>query len=115
MTINTNRCGTIPLSLLFLTTPIFAQTTISSKVQDGQSTPIAYATVSLLHPDSTLVTGAITDNQGIFSLSTSAGDYILQVSFIGYHTHCQDIKAGVKNLTITLHEESRQLRWHVLR
>ncbi len=102
---------TLPLLffLLFFSLPAFAQISISGKVQDERSAPIAYATVSLLHPDSTLVTGAITDDQGTFALSTSVDDYILQVSFIGYHTHCQDVKAGVKNLTVTLHEESRQL------
>ena len=47
------------------------QKTISGKVQDAQGEPIAYATVSLLTADSTLVTGAITDEKGAFSLSAN--------------------------------------------
>lgn len=38
-----------------------AQKFVSGKVQDPQTRPIAYATVSLLQTDSTLITGAITD------------------------------------------------------
>lgn len=51
----------------------FAQSNLAGKVQDTQSAPIAYATVSLLQTDSTLITGAITDEQGDFMLSAPAG------------------------------------------
>ena len=94
---------------LLLATSAFAQTTISGKVQDEQSAPIAYATVSVLRSDSSLVTGAITDDDGAFALSTSTGNYILQVSFVGYQTHCQTVKSGTKDLLITLREESYAL------
>ena len=89
------------------------QKNIVGKVQDAQGEPIAYATVSLLTADSSLVTGAITDEKGAFSISAygqtptlptregeenpphpslqregvkSNNNYILQVSFIGYKT-----------------------------
>lgn len=45
------------------------QKNIVGKVQDAQGEPIAYATVSLLTADSSLVTGAITDEKGAFSLN----------------------------------------------
>ena len=99
------------------------QKSISGKVQDAQGEPIAYATVSLLTADSTLVTGAITDEKGEFSLSAngptptlptregvkSNNNYILQVSFIGYETVARAIHSGDANLLITLREESEEL------
>ena len=45
------------------------QKNIVGKVQDAQGEPIAYATVSLLTADSSLITGAITDEKGAFSLN----------------------------------------------
>lgn len=112
------------------------QKNIVGKVQDAQGEPIAYATVSLLTADSSLVTGAITDEKGAFSISaygptptlpTRAGEedplhpslqregvksnnnYILQVSFIGYKTVARAIHSGDANLLITLQEESEEL------
>ena len=75
----------------------FAQSNLAGKVQDTQSAPIAYATVSLLRTDSTLVTGTITDDAGAFALSAPSGKYLLQVSYIGYRTVCQTVKTGDKN------------------
>ena len=45
------------------------QKNIVGKVQDAQGEPIAYATVSLLTADSSLITGAITDEKGAFNLN----------------------------------------------
>ena len=60
----------ITLLLLFLgSVAAMGQKNIVGKVQDAQGEPIAYATVSLLTADSSLVTGAITDEKGAFSLS----------------------------------------------
>ena len=87
----------------------FAQSNLAGKVQDTQSNPIAYATVSLLRTDSTLVTGAITDDNGAFALSAPSGKYLLQVSFVGYQTACQSVRTGSKDLLLTLREETEQL------
>ncbi len=97
------------------------QKSISGKVQDAQGDPIAYATVSLLTADSTLVTGAITDEKGAFSL-VRPGDrtsMILQVSFIGYETVARTIQLNSSStagetpaspeVLITLREESEEL------
>ena len=99
------------------------QKNIVGQVQDAQGEPIAYATVSLLTADSSLVTGAITDEKGAFSISAygltptlptregvkSNNNYILQVSFIGYKTVARAIHSGDANLLITLQEESAEL------
>lgn len=82
---------------------------LSGVVQDTEHHPIAYATVSLLSQDSTLLTGTITDDTGAFSLAQPSGKHLLQVSFVGYQTICQPVEAGSKSLVLTLHEESAQL------
>lgn len=99
----------ITLIALLCAVCTFAQKTISGKVQDTEANPIAFATVSLLQTDSTLVTGAITDDQGAFTLSASSGKYLLQVSFIGYQTLCRPVWSGNKDLLFTLSEESKEL------
>ena len=99
----------ITLIALLCAVCTFAQKTISGKVQDTEANPIAFATVSLLQTDSTLVTGAITDDQGAFTLSAPSGKYLLQVSFIGYQTLCRPVQSGNKDLLFTLSEESKEL------
>ena len=127
----------ITLLLLFLgSVAAMGQKNIVGKVQDAQGEPIAYATVSLLTADSSLVTGAITDEKGAFNISAygptptlptregeedpphpslqregvkSNNNYILQVSFIGYKTVARAIHSGDANLLITLQEESEEL------
>ncbi|MGN1247193.1 MAG: TonB-dependent receptor domain-containing protein [Paludibacteraceae bacterium] len=94
------------LFVVFCSVAALGQKSISGKVQDAQGEPIAYATVSLLRADSTVITGAITDEKGAFSLSAngptptlptregvkSNNNYILQVSFIGYKTETRTIQ-----------------------
>ena len=64
-----------------------AQHQISGTVKDADGAPVPFATAALLRPDSTAITGVITGNDGKFVLlaNVAAGDYILQVSFIGYN------------------------------
>jgi outer membrane receptor protein involved in Fe transport len=58
--------------------------------------PLEYATVSLFNSqDSTLVTGVITDMQGVFSLNAMPGKYYILVQFMGYQTNT--INVNVKN------------------
>ena len=63
-----------------------AQHQLSGTVKDAaDGSPVPYATAALLRPDSSAVTGVITGNDGKFVIEkAAAGDYILQVSFIGY-------------------------------
>lgn len=102
------RIITFALALMCAITT-FAQKTISGKVQDTRSAPIAYATISLMQSDSSLVTGAITDDAGAFTLSAPSDKYLLQVSFVGYQTTCQTVKSGDKDILLTLREETAQL------
>lgn len=57
-------------------------------LEDGTSKPIGFANVVLLSaPDSSLVTGATTDMEGVFVLERiPAGRYMLRASMVGYPT-----------------------------
>jgi len=84
------------LFLLFITTNALAQTaTVEGTIYDKiTSTPISYASVTVHQKkDSTLVNGVITNKQGKFSFAKlSAGNYILQIKFMGYETKKIDLK-----------------------
>lgn len=59
---------------------------VSGVVVDGDDkSPVMQATIQVLSlPDSTMVTGDVTDNYGKFSIATRPGKYVLKVSFVGY-------------------------------
>jgi len=65
---------------------IYSQNQITGTVRDGaDGSPVPYATAALLHPDSSVVTGVMTNDEGQFVIeNVAAGNYLLQVSFIGY-------------------------------
>lgn len=61
---------------------------ISGIIKDSKSkTPIEYASVVLFHlPDTTLLNGVITNNDGSFKLqNVSTGNYLMKINFMGYH------------------------------
>ena len=86
--------------------PIHAQ--IRGTVLDTESNPIEFANVALYSiPDSTLLAGTITNNEGKFDLSSDNSiDAILKVSFIGYETKV--VQAGSDQL-IALAPETTEL------
>ena len=59
---------------------------VEGSVRDQSSrAPIAWATVRLLRPDSTLVTGLSTTERGTFAFARVApGRYLVQVTYVGY-------------------------------
>ncbi|WP_428655186.1 TonB-dependent receptor domain-containing protein [Runella sp.] len=79
------------LSLVFIAfLSSYAQTgkkaSVKGKVIDSQTNaPLGYATIRVLKStDSSLVSGAITDEKGQFSVEAAYGDYYAVVEFIGY-------------------------------
>ena len=75
--------------LCFSTTFVYAQTTkatISGIVSDTSNTPLLGATVVVLQAkDSVLKSFALSDKEGNFAIKrVAAGEYILQITFIGY-------------------------------
>ncbi len=75
---------------------------ISGKLIDAATNQaLAYATVSLLSlPDSALVDGAITGDDGSFSLAPALGEYVLKLQFVTYQT---------KWINVTLDRQSKSL------
>ena len=72
--------------LCFCTVSIFSQHQLSGAIKDGvEDASIPYATVALLRLDSSVVTGVMTGDDGKFVIKkVTTGEYIIQVSFIGY-------------------------------
>ena len=60
--------------------------TISGNVKDAKGEPMPFVTVSVLSQDSALLTGAITDDDGKYALEVNVPNYIIQASYVGYHT-----------------------------
>jgi hypothetical protein len=91
------------LLILFslLSSNITAQT-ISGTIIDEQNQPIEFANIALFSlPDSVLITGAVANEKGEFSLNQNenTNNMFLQISFLGYKT--QTVPA-TQNQTIVL-------------
>ena len=61
---------------------------VSGKVVNVAKTPIAFANVAIFElPDSTMIQGGMTDDQGNFILpDIISGDYFLKILYIGFET-----------------------------
>jgi ferric enterobactin receptor len=86
----------IPLSL-------FAQPakgTVKGKVVDVDTqAPLEYATVTIFsQKDSSIVTGDISSDKGVFSIKTDSGNHFAKIEFIGFKSQIiNDITIGRKN------------------
>ncbi len=57
---------------------------VSGRLVDASNNPVSYATVTLLHTDSTVVNGDLTQDDGSFNITnTGTGTFILRISAIG--------------------------------
>lgn len=93
----------IAIATLFFSFGISAQT-ITGKVTDTQNQPLEFANVALYSlPDSALLTGAVTNQQGEFSLAPNGTkDAFLSVSLIGYETTTRRIVQAQEPIYIAL-------------
>ena len=76
-------------------------TSLSGKVVDvNNKANLEYSSVALYHQiDSSLVTGAVTDDEGNFELKAKPGQYYLTVQFVGYTRKVVDnIRLGSSKL-----------------
>ena len=65
-----------------------ATSTLVGNVKDGTTGEVLeFATVVLAKGDSTVIAGAMTDEQGHFEIKAQPGRYILSVALIGYKGH----------------------------
>ena len=60
--------------------------TIKGSVIDAKGEAMPFVTISVLAPDSTLLTGAITDDDGKYEIEVNNPKYIIQASYVGYQT-----------------------------
>ena len=77
--------------------------TIKGSVIDAKGDAMPFVTISVLAQDSTLLTGAITDDDGKYALEVNVPNYIIQASYVGYHT-------AYGGPDFVLREETEQLR-----
>ena len=73
----------------FITTELTAQYTVKGKVLDNEQQPVEFSNVVLYRTvDSVMVSHAITDAKGLFSVvSQSPGEFYVTASYIGYITY----------------------------
>ena len=107
--------------LFALVVVLFAQTsfaaiTVKGRVFDNATGhPMEYATVrACVLPDSTFVSGCITDPSGAFSLPLEKGRYALEVQYMGYITKYKNVNLdGTKSMVdvgrINLSPDNRML------
>ncbi|WP_299096322.1 outer membrane beta-barrel family protein [Winogradskyella sp.] len=93
-------------------------TTVSGKIIDANlKEPLAYVNVVLKNSNTTneFVAGVITNDEGVFTLeNVSSGNYLIEVSFIGFKTYSNTIYVGANSKyldlgTIALEEDVSQL------
>ena len=86
---------------------------VKGQIIDPSRNPVEYGTISVFSSDSSLVTGAITDNQGKYTLEVPRGKYYMQVQFLGYKTLIIDEIIADQKLVelapIVLDEDASQL------
>ena len=108
------RYTLLTLAIILLSvTNLYAQhskCTVTGKVVDDKQTPISYASAAIYNT-SVPITGAVTDNDGKFSLKLEQrnGALRLVVEFIGYSRHEISITPNTSHInlgTITLREEA---------
>ena len=84
--------------------PVAAEAeTVKGSVANNRGEAIPFATISVLTQDSTLLTGAITDENGQYKVEVQGTkDYIIQASYVGYTT-------AFGGPDFVLHEETEHL------
>ncbi|MBO4453422.1 MAG: TonB-dependent receptor [Paludibacteraceae bacterium] len=95
------------LSLMLMLAGMAGAETLRGKVVDANGSAMPFVTISVLAQDSSLITGAITDEEGMYSLQYSAVSsqlpIIVQASYVGYVT-------AFGGPDFVLHEETEHLK-----
>lgn len=100
-----NRLLTSLLVLCFAVTARAQKVTISGTIVDSEGEPLPGATVVVMQPDSSQVTGQSTKTDGTFSITgIKVGEYILRASYVGYKTVFQNLTLSKQNKRMLLGE-----------
>ncbi|MDX1700690.1 MAG: TonB-dependent receptor, partial [Melioribacteraceae bacterium] len=100
------------LFIFFPLALIAQEYSISGVVTDKNSNPISYANIVVLKAvDSSLLTGSISDEDGLYNIDNlQTDDYIIKISFLGFKTRSESISLNKNiSLNITLFEEEEEL------
>ncbi len=94
------KIALVALFTIFFATTTVAQTTIKGRVADQTSgEAVAFANVMLMTDTSAsarLITGAVTDMDGRFSLQGKTDGKVLKIQFVGYTTKFIDLSSQLK-------------------
>jgi len=94
------KFGLLVLMVLLTAGRAWTQSTVDGRIVDAKTgEPVEYATIALLRTaDSSLATGAVTNEKGYFQVKALQGRYLLRVSFMGYSTyfHPEAVVVGAK-------------------
>ena len=86
------------------------ETRYKGTIVDEQGQPVAYANIALLSPlDSTLITGGVSNESGIFVIPCEQQPVLARISFVGYKTifkQCNGTDIG----TIRMQPETQTLK-----
>ena len=64
---------------------------ITGKITNAKGEPLAFANIVLLNrQDSAFVKGAVSGEDGCFSIDSPCNDGIIKVTSVGYKTVCKD-------------------------
>lgn len=87
--------------LTFVSYSMSAQYTIKGRVTDETNVPLSHTNVQLLYPDSSAVSGTITNNEGVFIFDkVNNGQYFLLFSYLGYNNRYKLIDISGQNIDI---------------
>ena len=96
------------LILAVLTAGAKGKSDWKGKVVDQKGEPVAYANVAVLsRADSTMVCGAVTEEDGTFNIVTNETDGIMMVAMLGYQTQ---YITPVDGMVITLLDDAAMLQ-----
>lgn len=101
--------------VLFAASALHAANALSGKLVDANTRkPIDYANVTVMLPDSSILTGDITREDGSFLIQNLAkGMYIVKFSFLGYIDQVRNIRMADQDIdlgTIRLTEDTQHLQ-----
>src|SRR5688500_18595561 len=109
----------LTLLITFFQLPLFSQSgaqtyTISGSIVDNQKVPIPFANAAVYdNADSTMVTGAASNETGVFSIPLRPGNYYMKITFLSYREelipNVNIINRDVNLGTIVLEPDSRLL------
>ena len=94
-------CGLYPMKIKQADKYIFVESLLESnikvigRVMDGNGSPLEYATVALFSvPDSSYISGGVTNANGDFVIPCLVDSVGVRVSFVGYNTYYNEYAAG---------------------